>query len=378
MQLPLSAPDITELEVGYVNQVLSTPHLSMGPMIERFEAGLAHYVGTKFAVAVSSGTAGLHACVIAAGIKDGDRVLTTPFSFVASANCILYERAIPVFVDIDPDTMNIDPEKMADKLKELEAGGIRAKAALPVHIFGQPCDMDPIMDLAERYDLTVIEDACEAIGAEYNTRKAGTFGLAAVFSFYPNKQMTLGEGGVIVSDDLEFAQLCRSIRNQGRGRDNTWLDHIRLGYNYRMDELSAALGVAQLERVEELLEKRRTVATFYKERLAEMPGVQVPYNALETTRMSWFLYVIRLDAASSRDRIMVDLETRGIPTRPYFSPIHLQPFYQSGLGHRKGDFPVTEAVASSTLALPFHGKMTEEQVDYVCENLREVILRQPH
>lgn len=375
MQLPLSAPDITELEMDYVNQVLRTPYLSMGPMTERFEAGMASYIGTRYAIAVSSGTAGLHTCVIAAGIKDGDRVLTTPFSFVASANCILYERAIPVFVDIDRDTLNMSWERTEDKLRELEAAGSSAKAVLPVHVFGQPCHMGSAMNLAHRHGLTVIEDACEAIGAEYNHQKVGTFGSAGVFSFYPNKQMTLGEGGVIVTNDQEFAELCRSIMNQGRDRSKTWLNHIHLGYNYRLDELSAALGVAQLERLEELLEKRQCVASWYNARLAEMMGVQVPYIAPETTRMSWFVYVIRLHPRLDRSRIMAYLKSRGIPTRPYFTPIHLQIFYQTELGYRKGDFPITEEVASSTLAIPFHGNMTEDQVEYVCENLRQIINR---
>ena len=377
VQLSLSAPDITELEISYVNQVLRTPQLSMGPMIERFEAGMADYVGTRHAVGVSSGTSGLHLCIKAAGISEGDRVITTPFSFVASANCILYERAVPVFVDIDPETKNIDPQKIEEKLNELEASGEGAKAILPVHVFGQPCDMDAIMSLADRFGLAVIEDACEAIGADYDNQRAGTFGLGAVFSFYPNKQMTLGEGGVVVTDDDEFAELCRSLVNQGRDRDKNWLRHVRLGYNYRLDEMSAALGVGQLERIEELLDKRQLVATWYNERLAEAAGVRVQFIAPKTTRMSWFVYVIQLHTSLDRDGIMADLASKGIPSRPYFTSIHLQPFYQADLGYRGGDFPITEAVASSTLALPFHGNITEVEVDYVCENLEQAIHLNP-
>jgi len=322
---------------------------------------------------VSSGTAGLHAAVIAAGIQDGDNVITTPFSFVASANCILYERANPIFVDIDSETLNIDPERIEDKVKEIRATGREVKAILPVHIFGQPCDMDPIMEIAERYGLVVLEDACEAIGAEYHRRKVGTFGLASVFSFYPNKQITLGEGGVIVTDDEEFAETCRSIRNQGRGRDGTWLQHVRLGYNYRLAEMAAAMGVAQLERIDELLEKRELVARRYTDQLSEIPGLRVPSISPETTRMSWFVYVIQLDANLDRERIMEHLEARGIATRPYFASIHLQPFYQSLNVNKKGSLPVTEMVASTSLALPFYGNMTEEEVDFVCKNLVQTI-----
>jgi dTDP-4-amino-4,6-dideoxygalactose transaminase len=373
LQLPLARPDITDLEIAYVNKVLNTPVLSMGPMVEQFESSLAEYIGCKYAIAVNSGTSGLHTCIIASGIEAGDRVITTPFSFIASSNCILYERAIPVFVDIDPNTLNIDTQKIDDKLRELERNGNHSKAILPVHIFGQPCDMDPIVDLASRHNLTVIEDACEAIGAEYQGQRVGTFGSAAVFSFYPNKQITVGEGGVIVTNDQQYAELCRSIRNQGRDTSNTWLNHIRLGYNYRLDELSAALGIAQLERIEDLLTTREVVASWYNERLASIDGIRLPNISPLTTRMSWFVYVIRLNPDQDRNRIMLDLDSRGIPTRPYFSPIHLQRFYQDDLGYRPGDFPVTEMIASSTLAIPFFSAMTEDQVEYVCDNLRQVI-----
>ena len=375
MQIPLSSPDITSKEIELVNQVLRTPYLSMGPIIEQFERGISRFVGSKHAVAVSNGTSGLHLCIKASGIQEGDLVITTSFSFVASANCILYERAIPVFVDIDPRTLNLDIAQLADKVKEMRRKASGLKALLPVHVFGQPCDMDPIMEVAQQYDLVVIEDACEAIGAEHKGRKVGTFGNAAVFAFYPNKQMTTGEGGVIVTDGDEFAKLCRSMRNQGRDETGTWLHHIRLGYNYRLDELSAALGVAQLERIEELLAKRERVEQWYNERLKGVEGVQVPYIAPTTTRMSWFVYVIRLAPDIDRNAVMAALEDQGIPSRPYFTPIHLQPFYRERFGYREGDFPVTEAVAGSTLALPFSSVMTEEQVEYVCEHLIAVLRR---
>jgi perosamine synthetase len=389
--IPMSSPDITAAEMEAVSRVLCTPHLSLGPRLAEFERRFAAYIGAPFAVGVSSGTAGLHLCVIAAGIGEGDLVLTTPFSFVASANVILYERAIPVFVDIDPLTLNISPEQAAEAVHDLSQGGRAArrwlppalresrfrlrppKALLPVHVFGQPADMDPLLEIARAYGLAVIEDACEAIGAEYKGRKAGTFGDAAVFAFYPNKQMTTGEGGMIVTGRAGWEALFRSLRNQGRDAEDGWLSHPRLGYNYRMDEMSAALGLAQLARIEELLAKREQVARWYNERLKELEGIRIPFIAPTTTRMSWFVYVIRLAPGISRDRVMAGLAARGIPSRPYFPPIHLQPFYRERFGYREGCFPVAEAVARSTLALPFSGRMDEDQVEEVCRCLREAL-----
>lgn len=392
-QFPLSGPDITHKEIDFINEVLSTPYLSMGPMIQRFEEAMARYVGRRYGIGVSSGTTGLHLAVIAAGIEEGDLVITTPFSFIASANCTLYERAIPVFVDLDSQTLNIDPALVAEAAEDLMEHPERAtrwlpptirdsqsairnlKALLPVHVFGQPADMDPILEVAKRYGLAVIEDACEAMGAEYKGRKAGTLGDVAVFAFYPNKQMTTGEGGMLVTDNEEWASLFRSLRNQGRAGSGTWLRHIRLGYNYRMDELSAALGLAQLERIEELLAKRERVVGWYNERLRGIEGVEIPYISPLTTRVSWFVYVIRLAPDIDRDAVMASLAERGIPSRPYFPSIHLQPFYVDKFGYREGDFPVTERVARSTLALPFYGNLEEEKVDHVCQTLREVIER---
>ncbi|MGB9880667.1 MAG: DegT/DnrJ/EryC1/StrS family aminotransferase [Anaerolineae bacterium] len=396
--IPMSSPDITAAEIEAVTRVLQTPYLSIGPRITEFEERFAAYVGARHAVGVSSGTAGLHLCVIAAGVSEGDLVITTPFSFVASANVILYERAIPVFVDIDPHTLNIDPTLVAEAVHDLTKGGSGTKrwlppslrdhpssnlqppsSILPVHAFGQPADMDPILEVAREYNLAVIEDACEALGAEYKGRRIGTqpatcdLRLATVFAFYPNKQMTTGEGGMIVTDNDDWANLFRSLRNQGRDVHDAWLSHTRLGYNYRLDEMSAALGLAQLGRIEELLAKREQVAGWYNQRLKDVEGIQIPYIAPTTTRMSWFVYVIRLAPEIDRNAVMAALEERGIPSRPYFTPIHLQPFYRRLFGYREGDFPITEAVARSTLALPFSGVMTEEQVDYVCQALMSVI-----
>ena len=363
MKVPLSSPDIGSREIELVNRVLSTRYLSIGPMIELFEAAVASYVGTKYAVGVSSGTTGLHLAIIAAEVGPGDEVITTPFSFVASANCVLYQGGRPVFVDIEPDTLNIDVEQIEAAITP------RTKAILPVHVFGQPCRMDRIMEIARRHDLIVIEDACEAIGAEFRGRKVGTFGRCAVIAFYPNKQITTGEGGMIVTGDEAWDRLFRSLRNQGRDDNGTWLRHVRLGYNYRLDELSAALGVAQMERIDELLVKREQVARMYGERLAEIEGVEAPYIAPETTRMSWFVYVVRLAPGIDRDAVMDRLAGRGVPSRPYFSPLHLQPLYVDRFGFRPGDFPVTETVAKSTLALPFHSNLSEVEVEYVCESL---------
>ncbi len=291
-------------------------------------------------------------------------MITASFSFVASANVVLYERGKPVFVDIDPSTGNIDPSAIEAAITE------RTRAIMPVHAFGQPADMDPILDIARRHQLYVIEDACEAIGAEYKGRPVGALGDAGVFAFYPNKQMTTGEGGMIVTNRAEWNSLFRSLRNQGRDGPNGWLHHVRLGYNYRLDELSASLGLAQHKRIEELLAKRAQVAAWYHERLEEIQGLAKPSIAPTTTRMSWFVYVVRCADGINRNGLMTYLEQHGIPSRPYFAPIHLQPFYRERFGWNRGDLPHTEKAGDSCLAVPFSSVMTEAQVDYVCQHLR--------
>jgi perosamine synthetase len=389
--IPMSSPDLTEAEVAAVNEVLSTRWLSLGPKLEAFERAAAAYVGTVHALAVNSGTSGLHLCTIAAGVGRGDLVITTPFSFVASANCILYEGGVPAFVDVDPRTGNIDPALVAEAAHDLIKNGPAAqrwlppslqpsnlptfqrsnvRALLPVHAFGQPADMDPIAEVAREHGLAVVEDACEAIGAAYKGRRAGTLGDAAVLAFYPNKQMTTGEGGLILTDREDWAGLFASLRNQGRDVFDAWLKHTRLGYNYRLDEMSAALGLVQVGRIEELLARRERVAGWYDEGLANLELVERPYIAPTTTRMSWFVYVVRLRPPLDRDEVMRRLEAAGIPSRPYFSPIHLQPFYRQTFGYERGDFPVTELLGDVSLALPFSGVMREEQVDRVCVELR--------
>lgn len=392
-RIPMARPDLTAAEIKAVNQVLHTPYLSIGPQLTAFEEAVASYVGVHYAIGVNSGTSGLHLCVIAAGIREGDLVLTTPFSFVASANCILYERAIPVFVDVDPHTGNIDPALVAEAIEGLgndqqptasdrwlppalrRSSFVvrRPKAILPVHAFGQPADMDPILEVARRHGLAVIEDACEAIGAEYKGRKAGTLGHAAVFAFYPNKQMTTGEGGMIITDNDEWASLFRSLRNQGRDVFDAWLNHTRLGYNYRLNEMSAALGLVQIGRIEELLAKREQVARWYTARLADEELIELPHIAPTTTRMSWFVYVVRIRSPASRSEVIRRLAEASIPSRPYFTPIHLQPFYREKFGYQRGDFSITEYLGDVSLALPFSAVMTEEQVDYVCQQLQAIV-----
>jgi len=385
----MSSPDLTHMEGEAVRKVLQTRHLSIGPRLDEFEERFADYVGTPHAVAVSSGTAGLHLCVLAAGVGPGDFVITTPFSFVASANPILYERAVPIFVDIDRETFNIDPSQVEDAAEAIASGG-RAreawlprslqgrsrgelKAILPVHVFGESAEMGAICEVAKRLALPVIEDACEAVGASHDGRMVGTFGDAAVFAFYPNKQMTTGEGGMIVTGRSDWSELFKSLRNQGRDVFDAWLTHDRLGYNYRLDEMSAALGLVQLDRIESLLARRERAAGWYNERLADVEGLQVLREMPSGSRRSWFVYVVSLAPEINRDAVMEALSERRVPSRPYFTPIHLQPYFRDRFGFSEGQFPVAENAANSTLALPFFSTMGEELVDHVCGHVAAVL-----
>ena len=386
--IPMSSPDLTEAERQAVLAVLNTPDLSMGMKIQAFEAAFCEYTGLRHAIGVNSGTAGLHLCVHSAGIERGDFVITTPFSFVASSNVLLFEGAVPVFVDVDPRTGNLDPQQVAEAAQALMMGGLaaqrwlprknnwdkgRLKAILAVDVFGQPADYDAIQPVADQYGLTLIEDSCEALGAKYKDRKAGTLGDSAVFAFYPNKQITTGEGGLIVTNDDRAADLMRALRNQGRAPGDTWLQHTHLGYNYRLDEMSAALGAEQMKRLEELLVKRELVAGWYQARLKNIAGLKAPHIDKNTTRVSWFVYVIRLDPGINREKVGQRLAERGIPVRPYFLPIHLQPYMVERFGYRHGDYPITEDLGERGLALPFSGKMSEEQVDRVCRALEDIL-----
>jgi perosamine synthetase len=367
--IPLARPSIGTRERELVEQVLDSDVLALGPFAEAFEAGVAAAAGRRFGISCSSGTAGLHMAVRALGIGEGDEVITTPFSFVASANCLLYERARPVFVDIEEDTLGLDPALIE------AAAGPRTVGVLPVHVFGRPCRIADIDSIAERHGWHLVEDACEALGSGVDGRPAGSYGAASVFAFYPNKQITTGEGGVVVTDDPALASAFRSLRNQGRDEDGTWLRHVQLGYNYRLDELSAAIGVAQLERLDELRSGRARAAAAYEAALGGLDWLRLPRTGPGES-VDWFVYVVRLDEAIDRTRLMADLAGVGVPTRPYFSPLHLQPFYRAELGHGPGDFPVTERVAERTLALPWSATLGADEVRYVADALVDAVGRQ--
>ena len=368
-RIPLAQPNIGEREVELVTQVLRSDVLAMGPFTEQFEERLAELTGRRHAVACSSGTAGLHLAVRGLGIGAGDEVITTPFSFVASANCMLFERAVPRFVDIEEETLGMDPDLVE------AAATDRTRALLPVHVYGNPCRIDELEALARARGWLLIEDSCEALGGRLNGRALGSFGDASVFAFYPNKQITTGEGGTVLTDDPDLAERLRSMRNQGRDADGTWMRHIRLGFNYRIDELSAALGVAQLERLAELRAGREQAVASYADAFAGRSWVRLPRPS-RGADVDWFVYVIRLDAQVDRDRLVVQLAERGVPSRPYFSPIHLQPLYTAEFGHRPGDFPVTERVARSMLAIPFSSRMDREAVDQVVAALDDAVEEQ--
>lgn len=386
MKIPLSRPSIGDYEIAYVTKVLRTGQLCFGSMLEEFESRFADYVGTRYAVATNSGTSALHLGVKALGIEPGDEVLTTSFSFAASTNCLLYERAIPVFVDIDPDTLNIDPFEVRRILKRdylwdasrhctvNRGSGRILKAILPVHVFGLPCAMDALLEITRDYNLRVLEDACEALGAESGGRRAGTFGEAAAFAFYPNKQITTAEGGMLVTNDRSIAALCRSLRNQGRDDNTEWLCHARLGYNYRLSDLHCALGVAQLQRVDELLAAREQVAGMYARTLAGIPEIVLMRDPPDARR-SWFVYVIRLreSHARLRDEVISRLRDRGIECQAYFPAIHEQPYLHELRGLAAGELPNTEMASTQCIALPFFPSMTGEQVDDVSFALREIL-----
>ena len=376
MKVPLSSPDIIGKDIEAVMGVMKTRYLSIGPKVVEFEKKMSEYAGVKFAVAVNSGTSALHLIIRGMNIKEGDKVLTTPFSFISSSNCILFEKAEPLFIDIVDKTLNMDAEKTGEILKNLPSEELKKiKAILVVDSFGQPADWDSVREIGEQYNLRLIEDSAEALGAEYKGKKAGSLGEAGVFAFYPNKQITTGEGGILVTNDEKLAKLARSMRSLGRGESGEWLDHERLGYNYRMDELSAALGCSQMERIEEILDKRTKVAEIYNQKLTSVEEVQIPYISPNITKMSWFVYVIRLDKYINRDRVIEYLNQEGVQCKPYFTPIHLQPFYKKMFGFKEGDFPITEDVSGRTIALPFFNNLKEEQVDYVVEKLKEGIGR---
>lgn len=367
-RVSMSAPDIDESDEQAVLEVLRSGRLALGPKAAEFEQAVADYVGVHHAVAVSSGTAALHLIVKALGIGPGDEVIVPSFTFAASVNVLLYERATPVFAEVDPVTYNIHPSDVEHKI------GPRTKAVVVVDAFGHPAEWDALLDIASRHGLKVIDDSCEALGAKYKERMVGQLGDAAAFAFYPNKQITTGEGGIVVTNEERIARLIRSLRNQGRSEMGSWLEHERLGYNYRMDEMSAALGVSQLRRIEAFLEKRAQVASWYTDRLRNVAGVRPPV-VKPYVRMSWFVYVVTLEEGLDRRAVMKAMEAEGIPTRGYFSPMHLQPYIREQFGYREGDLPVTESVARRTIALPFHNNLTLPEVELVVDVLKYAIQR---
>jgi len=369
MQIYLSRPDITEKEIEAVCSVLRGPNLSLGPKLAEFENAFCEYIGIKRAVAVNSGTSGLFLCMPTLGIGQGDEVITTPFTFIASTTTIMMADATPVFVDIDPVSLNIDPAKIESRITN------KTKAILPVEVFGNPVGMDKICEIAGKHELVVIEDSCEALGSALNGKKVGTFGKISAFAFYPNKQITTGEGGMILTDDDELADMCVSLRNQGRGKGDSWLSHERLGYNFRLSDINCALGIVQLSRMEEIKARRRQVAKWYQEMLASDSRLIVPVEA-DGCDISWFVFVVRLKeefTVQQRDKILQDMKDRGIQVSNYFPPVHLQPFMVERFGYKKGDFPITESICERTIALPFYNNLTKDEVAIVCKTLKEVL-----
>ena len=394
-EIPLSRPDITELEEQYVIQTLRSGRLSIGPVVERFEDLVASRAGCRYGIAVNSGTSGLHLSLLSLGVGPGDEVITSPFSFVASANCILMVGATPKFVDICPRTMNMDPAKLAAAI------GPRTKAILAVEAFGNPAYFDQYQQIAARHEIPIVEDCCEALGATLKGQPAGHFGRVGVFGFYPNKQVTTGEGGMVVTDDARIADMCRSLRNQGRPlgwsapkaaepthggtATGSWLRHERLGYNYRLSEINAAIGCAQMRRLDEMIKKRQQVAQWYWDRLGGHKDLVLP-TIEEDVSMSWFVYVVRLAPsykAEERDSIIRGLRAHDVGASDYFPCIHLQTHFRSPSGslsylspHSPGMFPVAESVSNRTIALPFYNDMTKKDVDIVATTLEVMIQRE--
>jgi len=361
----LSSPWLDEREEELVADVLRSGRLSLGPTIDRFEEAFAEVVGAPYAAAVSSGTAGLHLLCVSAGVGPGDEVITSPYSFVASANCAVYEGATPVFADIDPTTLNLLPAAVEDAITE------RTRAVVAVDIYGYPCELDELRALCESHGIALIQDACEALGARYKGELLGSQGPPAVFAFYPNKQMTTGEGGMVTTHSEREWRLLRSLRNQGRADSGGWLEHARLGFNYRLDDIGAAIGLGQLEKLDAILEGRARVAARYGELLGNVPGLELPCADDAEHERSWFVYVVTLPEEADREAVIASLTERGVQSARYLPCIHLQAYMQERFGYRVGLCPVAEAVASRTLAIPFHARLAEDDQAYVADALRE-------
>jgi perosamine synthetase len=369
MRIPLSSPDITEQEIEAVCAVLRTSSLSLGPKVLEFENAIARYVGASHVIAVNSGTSGLHLCIRALNISEGDEVIVPSFTFIAVANAVRYEKARPVFVDVDDLTLNLDPSLLEAAITP------RTRAIIVVHTFGCPAELSSLLEIARRHGLYVIEDACEAFGGEYEGQKVGGFGDAGVFGFYPNKQITTGEGGAVVTSNPDIAIKIRKLRNQGREDSESWFQHSELGYNYRISDINCALGVEQLRRIDTILDRRETIARKYDQLLSGNPNVKLPALGLPGRKISWFVYTVRLSGRFDqvhRDWIVDKMKSRGIAVGRYFAPIHLQPIYKS-CSHEKVVLPVTEFHASRALALPFFNGIQDGEIGEVCETLLELI-----
>jgi dTDP-4-amino-4,6-dideoxygalactose transaminase len=363
-RIPLSRPYLDEREEELVVEVLRSGRLSLGPAIDRFEELVADRVGAPFAAAVSSGTAGLHLLCRIAGVGPGDEAITSSFSFVASANCFIFEGASPVFADVDPVTLNLDPAAVEAAITE------RTKAVVAVDMFGYPCELDAIRDVCERHGLVLIDDACEALGAEYKGAPIGSHGPSAVFAFYPNKQVATGEGGVVVTHSEDEWRLLRSLRNQGRSYEGgRWFHHPELGFNYRWTDLQAAVGLAQLEKLDEILRLRSDAAARYGELFAGADGVELPLADDADHRRSWFVYVVKLDPAVDREAVLEALAADGIEAGLYVPCIHLQPYMRERYGFREGMLPVSEDASRRTLALPFYPQIQREEQERVVDAL---------
>jgi len=368
-RINLSRPDITQAEIDAVCRVLTGPNLSLGPKLGEFEDALAAYIGRKRGVAVNSGTSGLFLCMKALGIAPGDEVITTPFTFIASVTPIMMAGATPVFVDIDPVSLNIDPAKIEEKITK------KTRAILPVVVFGNPAGLDEVCRIAARHNLPVIEDSCEGLGSVLGDKKVGSFGSMSVFGFYPNKQITTGEGGMVLTDDEKLADACVSLRNQGRSKMGGWLAHEQLGYNFRLSDINCALGIVQLSRLADFIGKRRHVAEMYQRFLADDDRLIVPQEPVDC-RMAWFVFVVRLVekyTLSQRDTILNDMLESRIQVSNYFPPAYLQPFMVEKFGYKQGDFPITDSVCKSTIALPFHNNLSLQEVEIVCSELKNCL-----
>jgi len=383
MFVPLSKPYITVEEIEAVIEVMKSGILSIGEKVKAFEESMASFVGAKYAVAVNSGTSALHLILSGLEFGKGQRLLTSSFTFISSANVALYNGGIPVFADIDEKTLNISPDTLFEALEHYSKKGLATEklelkpfvpeVLMGVDIFGHPMDWDSVVEICDRFGIKIVEDSCEALGSAYKGKKLGTFGVAGAFAFYPNKQITTGEGGIIVTNNEELAKAAKSMRNQGRGEAEEWLEHIRIGYNYRLDELSAAIGVEQMKKIDEILSKRSEAAEYYSSLFEKLDGIEPPSVENYATSIGWFVYVVKLAPTVDRNKVIDYLREQGIQSRDYFRPVHLQPFYKRLFGYEEGFLPVTESISRRTLAIPFYTSITKAEQEYVVHHLHRAV-----